>query len=132
MGLAEAVEKVRAKLDSASAKFLVDKCDLIPAILVDDGAGNSRITEGAATATDVPCNYSILSSFDRVEAAAIASGLTHKLIMGFNDDARAITPQYKIKVIERPPNAEIIFEQPAFLRDSTAGLVEIAASVAVT
>lgn len=129
MGIQSAVDRVRIKLDAKSTKLFPDRCDLLKPTLTPDGYGN--VTEvDSAVAQNIPCRYEPLSfpSFGLV-GQGVTGTLTHKVTLPFNDNTRIIEPSYRIKVLARTDNEEFVFEQPMFLKDSHAGLVEVAAKV---
>lgn len=127
--VATKIEGGRAKVNSKTAKFLPDLCNLvIPGATVPDGFGGETETDPVIHQNQ-RCKVEVLGRSDQVIGGAQLTNQTHKITMGANSITKQIKQHYQIVVLAHHGQAEQVFENPIALLGSFDMLMTVAAAV---
>lgn len=120
----DAIDKAREKVANKAERFMADVCTLIPAALVEQGAGHT-LGEGTHV-TGIPCTHEQVGGGGVTfhDGSSVVTK-THKLELPFTSDTVAINRQYRIMVEARGLNPQLVFEQPVIRTDSLSPLLQV-------
>ena len=120
------IDRTQLRLNAFNRKrvrFGEDLCDLIGPTQVAQGSGHT-ITD-TTLASDIPCYVEQSSGTAQPDSDAVNRTTLHRITMEGTDEARLINQHYKIKVLARDNNPEMVFEQPVREIQSFSSLVVV-------
>lgn len=115
-------------LNRRRARYGNDLCDLIAPEVTDQYSGHT-ISDNTI-ATNVPCWVErVRGGGADIVAGGVVVTTSHRITMPATDATRLIDEHYKIKVLARDDNPEMIFEQPVRSRGSSEVMVSVQAII---
>jgi hypothetical protein len=105
-----------------------DLCDLIKPSHVDGGTSGDTISKSTPE-SGIPCFFKPLGSNTQEVIGGEAYTATHEITMPRTEATSLITPEYRIKVLERDDRPEKIFQHPVIREGSFTPMVVVTASL---
>lgn len=125
--VSEAVDKVREKVAAKAGKFMADILTAFSPGAEDRDEAGEPTNEESAIASNVPCEYSSVSTFERVAGGASGNAATHRIKMPATEETLLIDANDRLVVEARGVTPVLTFEVVGRLDGSTTALLEVAA-----